>query len=131
MTPDDSLCLTRSARMAENIDHGERVKAAGDARPDGLGIVAAEDLQRRAAEAEAVDAKIEAHQAERVATELATENRLLETELAAERERSSANAFGLVLAVCIVFAALVIGGFLLFWRVGQRDALYANNTPPR
>jgi len=76
-------------------------------------------------------AKIAANQAIAQANELETENRILETELDEERDRANSNHFGLVFALCVLLAALVIGGFWLWGRMDRGQTIYAGSGTGR
>lgn len=118
--------------MAEEIDHGKlAADAEADARHAAAELAAAEAgaaaaaRQRQLDAARTVDARIAAHQAEAAAVELDTERRMLRSELAMERARSSSGAFAAFLVLGIVLAAILIAAF---WWVGRPRTVQAGTV---
>jgi uncharacterized membrane protein YciS (DUF1049 family) len=113
--------------MAERNDN-ERRAADGDAA---LSAAAHNAFHRELAQDEALSARIAANQAAAQANELETENRILETELAAERDHANSTNMGLILALCVVLGALIVGGFWLWGRMDRGRTVYAGTTTGR
>src|SRR3569832_1126887 len=77
---------------------------------------------------ELLEALFAAFQAAAQANELETENRILETELAEQREATTSNHMGLVLILWLVLAALVAGGVWMWGRMNRGTTVYADTT---
>src|SRR5690348_3818217 len=101
--PDDLNAQARAANAEIRED------MALDQRDAAIHVAAAESVRRDAAEAEAIDARIEANQAAARARELDTDRRVLSTELAYERDAASGNAFGMFLALGLLAAVIIVG----------------------
>jgi hypothetical protein len=117
--------------MAERTNDGDRVTKVSADGEVSLSAATNESFHRTVRDDEALNARIAAHQAIAEANELETENRILETEMAAERERYGANNMGLVLALCLVLAALVVTGFWMLGRLDRGPAVYTSATNGR
>lgn len=111
-------------------DRWESERLAAE-REAAISAAAHEAFHRDLAEDEALNARVAANQAAAAANELETENRILETELAVERDRTNASNMGLILALCLVLGALVVGGFWLWGRMDRGRTIYADTTTGR
>jgi hypothetical protein len=98
-------------------------------RDAALNIAANEAVNRDIAEAQAADSRIAAGQAWQAADEMATDRRVLRNELASERAASSNSAFGFYLTLGVLLAAILIGGFYLYYRSQNPDNLIVNAAP--
>jgi ferric-dicitrate binding protein FerR (iron transport regulator) len=119
--------MKRRMTMEERLDN-ETLAAEREAA---LSAATHAEFHRNVAEDEALSARIAANQAASAANELETENRILETELSVERDRASSSNMGLILALCIVLGALVVGGFWLWGRMDRGRTIYADTTSGR
>jgi hypothetical protein len=117
--------------MPERANDGRLVAGADADRDAELTAATNEPFHRDLKEDKALEARIAARQAMAEVNELETENRILETELEAERERHDANYMGLVLAVCLILAALVVSGFWLLGRMDHGSTAYAGPATSR
>lgn len=104
-------------RVFHDTVERERAKEERDAA---LNVAADEYVNRRLAEAQAVDARITANQAQAHAEELRAEHSLIRNELVQEREAASNNAFGFYLVTGILLAILLVGG--IYFYTQQNDS---------
>src|SRR2546421_10336336 len=100
-------------------------------RDAAVNAAASEAVNRDAAEARAVDARIYANQAHSAAREMATERNILRDDLDYERAAASNNAFGFYMALAVLLAVLVFGGYWLYDRYyDQGNVIVAAPPPP-
>lgn len=114
----------------EQAARAEADRAMAEAhRDEALDVATNEAASRDIAEAQAVDARITAGQAWQAADEMAADRRVLRNELAAERSASSNSAFGFYLTLAVLLAAVLIGGFYLYYRSQNPESVIVNAAP--
>jgi hypothetical protein len=95
-----------------------------------LNAAANESLKADIADAQAVDARIRANEANAMASEMATDRNIMSNQLAYERAAASNNAFGFYLTLGILVAGLLVTGIYLYWRDSSDNVnIYAASTP--
>jgi hypothetical protein len=100
--------------------------AAEIERDAAVDVAASNAVSADYANAQAVDATIEANRARAAAAEIATDRSVLRNELAYERAASENNAFGFYLTLGILVAGLLVTGIYLYWRNSTPDvSVYA------
>jgi len=99
-------------------------------RDAALNTAANESLNADIADAQAVDARIRANEANAMASEMATDRNVMSHELAYERAAASNNAFGFYLTLGILVAGLLVTGIYLYWRDSTDNInIYAASQP--
>src|SRR5258706_11404046 len=81
-----------------------------------LNAAANESRNADIADAQAVDARIRANEANAMAAEMATDRNVMANQLTYERAAASNNAFGFYLTLGILVAGLMVTGIYLYWR---------------
>jgi len=89
-----------------------------------------EALHRDVAEAQAVDARINANQANMAAREIATDRNIIHHELQHERAAASNNAFGFYLTLAVLACVLLFGGYWLYERYNAGPDVVVAGPPP-